>query len=81
MSVSHPRPSVVAVSPSDELERLPHIGPRRAARLRLGLGADLEDLLDRAPERVFGTLRGVGETQAREAAAYWRALRFSDSRR
>ncbi|MDP9346377.1 MAG: hypothetical protein M3P44_11780 [Actinomycetota bacterium] len=65
----------------DELERLPHIGPARAARLRRALGADLIPMLDAAPERVLGTLHGVGPAQAREGAECWRALRLIHPRR
>jgi hypothetical protein len=51
-----------------------HIGPRRARRLIDALGSDWKLLLDRAPERVFGTLRGVGSRQARIAAESWRRV-------
>jgi hypothetical protein len=48
-----------------------HIGPRRARRLIDGLGNDWRALLDQEPERVFGTLRGLGPRQARAAAESW----------
>jgi hypothetical protein len=48
-----------------------HIGPRRARRPIDALGADWRVWLDQAPERVFGTLRGVGPRQAAEAAKSW----------
>lgn len=50
-----------------------HIGPRRARRLLNALGPDWQTLLDAAPERVFGTLRGIGPRQASEAADSWRS--------
>ena len=51
-----------------------HIGPRRARRLLDGLGADWASIIDADPERVFGTLRGLGQRRARIAAASWAAL-------
>jgi hypothetical protein len=48
-----------------------HIGPRRARRLILALGAEWRALVRLTPARVFGTLRGVGPRQAREAADSW----------
>jgi hypothetical protein len=51
-----------------------YIGPRRGRRLLAALGADWRRLVDLAPERVFGTLRGVGPRQARIAAESWLAL-------
>ncbi len=60
----------------DVLLAVRHIGPRRARRLIGALGADWEALVEQAPERVFGTLRGIGPRQARAAAASWsRVLR------
>jgi NAD-dependent DNA ligase len=56
----------------DVLLAVRHIGPRRARRLIRAFGADWEALVDQAPERVFGTLRGIGPRQARAAAASWR---------
>jgi hypothetical protein len=50
------------------------IGPRRAQRLIDALGRDWSDALDLAPERVFRTLRGVGQAQARAAAESWARL-------
>jgi helix-hairpin-helix protein len=50
-----------------------YIGPRRARRLIDALGSDWEALLNQAPVRVFGTLRGVGPRQARAAAQSWRS--------
>ena len=51
-----------------------HIGPRRAQRLVDGLGVRWVELIDADPERVFGTLRGMGRRRARVAAASWREL-------
>jgi exodeoxyribonuclease V alpha subunit len=51
-----------------------HIGPRRAQRLVDGLGDRWVELIDADPERVFGTLRGIGRRRARVAAASWREL-------
>jgi hypothetical protein len=48
------------------------IGPRRAQRLLDALGDDWRDLVDLAPERVFGTLRGMGVARASAAARSWR---------
>jgi hypothetical protein len=56
-----------------------HIGPRRAQRLIDGLGTDWFELIDANPERVFATLRGVGERQARAAGASWRGHRAARS--
>jgi hypothetical protein len=55
----------------DVLLAVRHIGPRRARRLIGAFGADWEALVDLAPERVFGTLRGIGPRQARAAAVSW----------
>jgi hypothetical protein len=55
-----------------------HIGPRRARRLIDGLGDDWASLIDVDPERVFGTLRGLGRRRARIAAA-WTQARDSGS--
>ena len=55
-----------------------HIGPRRARRLIDGLGEDWERLVDQNPQRVFGTLRGVGPVQAAAASESW-ATRSSAS--
>ena len=54
-----------------------HIGPRRAQRLVDGLGVRWVELIDADPERVFGTLRGMGRRRARIAAASWRELTSS----
>ena len=51
-----------------------HIGPRRAQRLVDGLGDRWVELIDADPERVFGTLRGMGRRRARIAAASWREV-------
>ena len=51
-----------------------HIGPRRAQRLVDGLGDRWAELIDADPERVFGTLRGMGMRRAGIAAASWRDL-------
>src|SRR3954449_12934323 len=51
-----------------------YIGPRRARRLVDALGGDWREVLDLAPERVFRTLRGVGQSQARAAAESWAVL-------
>jgi hypothetical protein len=51
-----------------------YIGPRRAQRLVDGLGDRWVELIDADPERVFGTLRGMGRRRARIAAASWREL-------
>jgi hypothetical protein len=51
-----------------------HIGPRRAQRLIDGLGDRWVELIDADPERVFGTLRGMGRRRAGIAAASWRDL-------
>jgi hypothetical protein len=45
-----------------------HIGPRRHAGLIDALGHDWRVCVELAPERVFGTLRGVGPRQANEVA-------------
>lgn len=50
-----------------------HIGPRRARRLIDAHGPDWRMWVDLAPERVFGTLRGVGPRQAADAARSWAA--------
>lgn len=56
-----------------------HIGPRRAQRLVDGLGDHWSELIDAEPERVFGTLRGMGTRRARMAAASWRELACSQA--
>jgi hypothetical protein len=56
-----------------ELLAVRRIGPRRARQLIDALGLDWRTWIDLAPERVFGTLRGVGPRQAAEAATSWRA--------
>jgi hypothetical protein len=56
-----------------------HIGPRRARRLIEGLGDDWASLIDVDPERVFGTLRGLGRRRARIAAASWTQARDGGS--
>jgi hypothetical protein len=48
-----------------------HIGPSRAPRLLDALGDDWREVLDHAPTRVFGALRGVGPAQADAAASSW----------
>jgi hypothetical protein len=52
-----------------------HIGPRRARRLLDGLGHEWTSIIDADPERVFGTLRGMGRRRARDAARGWRHAR------
>ena len=73
---SHHPPSVRRVSRAVPLMLLSvrHIGPRRAERLVDGLGDRWVELIDADPERVFGTLRGMGRRRARIAAASWREL-------
>jgi helix-hairpin-helix protein len=56
-----------------------HIGPRRARRLVDGLGDRWAELIDADPERVFGTLRGMGRRRATIAAASWRELAGSEA--
>jgi hypothetical protein len=48
-----------------------HIGPCRARRLLDALGDDWREMLDLAPTRVLGALRGVGPAQAHAAAVSW----------
>jgi hypothetical protein len=54
---------------------LPNIGPRRARRLLIGLGDEWTMIIDSDPERVFGTLRGLGQRRAKIAATSWATLR------
>jgi hypothetical protein len=73
---SQHRPSVRPVSDPSErmLLAVRHIGPRRAQRLVDGLGDRWAELIDADPERVFGTLRGMGRRRARIAAVSWSRL-------
>jgi hypothetical protein len=64
---------VCGVAPSLLLS-VRHIGPRRAERLVDGLGDRWADLIGADPERVFGTLRGMGRRRASIAAVSWREV-------
>ena len=84
--VGRPTPPAPTVRPiADELPSMllavRHIGPRRARRLIDALGADWRWCVELAPERVFGTVRGIGAHQAQEAAESWRSVAQTGSQR
>jgi exodeoxyribonuclease V alpha subunit len=57
------------------LASLRHIGPARAERLVDEYGKGVLKSISASPAAVFGSLRGISEKQAKEAAQSWQASR------
>jgi exodeoxyribonuclease V alpha subunit len=57
------------------LSSLRHIGPTRAERLVDEYGKGVLKSITASPAGVFGSLRGISEKQAKEAAESWQASR------
>ena len=67
---------VPATEVVDMLERVPHVGRKRAQLLVDRFGPDaVLDQIDAAPARVFSRVAGLGFAQATAASKWWRQRR------